>query len=102
MATRPFKAIIVGGGIAGLTLAIMFQKFDIDYVVLESSDEIAAAVGAGIGLMPNGLLVLDQLGCYGAVHKVAHTGCVEDSYFRASNGESIVHTKEVRQKLEKR
>jgi 2-polyprenyl-6-methoxyphenol hydroxylase-like FAD-dependent oxidoreductase len=59
-----FKVVIAGGGIAGLTLAIMLEKFDIDYVILESYSKIAPPVGASVGLFPNGLRILDQLGCY--------------------------------------
>lgn len=61
---RPFKVVIVGGGFAGLSLAIMLEKFDIDYVLLESRDEIAPAIGAGIAVCPNGCRILDQIGCY--------------------------------------
>ncbi|KAI1471017.1 putative monooxygenase [Daldinia caldariorum] len=61
---KEFKVIIVGGGIAGLTLANMLEKFDLNYIILESHSEIAPQVGASIGLFPNGLRILDQLGCY--------------------------------------
>ncbi|KDN69092.1 putative FAD binding domain-containing protein [Colletotrichum sublineola] len=63
-ARKPFKVVIVGGGVAGLTLANMLQKFDIDFVVLESHGEVAPAVGASVGLLPNGLRILDQIGCF--------------------------------------
>ncbi|KAI0168937.1 FAD binding domain protein [Hypoxylon sp. FL1284] len=66
-----FKIIIIGGGIAGLTLANMLEVFDIDYVLLESHDEIIPPVGASLGLAANGLLVLDQLGIYDALFNVA-------------------------------
>ncbi|VUC20400.1 unnamed protein product [Clonostachys rosea] len=61
---RPFKVVIVGGGFAGLSLAIMLEKFDIDYVLLEARGEIAPAIGAGIAVCPNGCRILDQIGCY--------------------------------------
>lgn len=59
-----FKILIAGGGIAGLTLANMLEKFKIDYILLESQNEITPQVGASIGLLPNGLRILDQMGCY--------------------------------------
>ncbi|KAI0168098.1 FAD binding domain protein [Pestalotiopsis sp. NC0098] len=59
-----FRVVIVGGGVAGLTLANMLEKFDIDYIILESHGDIAPAVGASIGLFPNGLRILDQIDCY--------------------------------------
>lgn len=58
------RVLIVGGGIAGLTLANMLEKFGIDYLLFEAHGDIAPAVGASIGLFPNGLRILDQLGCY--------------------------------------
>ncbi|KAF4439565.1 FAD binding domain protein [Fusarium austroafricanum] len=65
-----FKLIIAGGGIAGLSLAIMLEKFDLDYILLEAYSDIAPAVGASIGMFPNGLRVLDQLGCYQPIRDV--------------------------------
>lgn len=59
-----FRVIIVGGGIAGLTLANALQHAGIDYVLLEARNEIAPQVGQSIGLGPNGSRILDQLGCY--------------------------------------
>ncbi|VUC24516.1 unnamed protein product [Clonostachys rosea] len=64
MAKDGFKVVIVGGGVGGLTLANMLEKFDIDYVILESHAEVAPQVGASIGMFPNGLRILDQIGCY--------------------------------------
>lgn len=58
-----FKVIIVGGSVAGLSLANMLEKFDIDYVLLEAYPTLAPQVGASIGLLPNGLRILDQIGC---------------------------------------
>ncbi|KAL3418739.1 FAD binding domain-containing protein [Phlyctema vagabunda] len=66
-----FKVIIVGGSVAGLSLANMLEKFDIDYVLLEAYPQIAPQVGASIGLLPNGLRILDQLGCYERILEVA-------------------------------
>jgi 2-polyprenyl-6-methoxyphenol hydroxylase-like FAD-dependent oxidoreductase len=58
---KDFKVIIAGGGIAGLTLANMLEKFDIQYVLLEAYSAIAPPVGASIGLVPNGLRIMDQI-----------------------------------------
>jgi 2-polyprenyl-6-methoxyphenol hydroxylase-like FAD-dependent oxidoreductase len=66
-----FKVIIVGGSVTGLTLANLFQKLGIDYVVLEAYGSIAPQVGASIGLHPNGLRILDQLDCYEDIRKLA-------------------------------
>ncbi|KAG9231680.1 putative monooxygenase [Amylocarpus encephaloides] len=63
-ANKTLKILIAGGGVAGLTLATMLEKFEIEYLVLESHGEIAPAVGASIGLFPNGLRILDQIDRY--------------------------------------
>ncbi|KAK1856057.1 FAD binding domain protein [Colletotrichum chrysophilum] len=65
------KIIIVGGSVAGLSLANMLEKFDIDYTILEAYSQIAPQVGASIGLLPNGLRILDQLGCYERLREAA-------------------------------
>lgn len=57
-----YEVIIAGGGIAGVTLALMFEKLGISYFLLEGRDTLESDRGAGIGLQPNGLRVLDQLG----------------------------------------
>lgn len=59
-----FKVIIVGGSIAGLTLANILERYGIDYVVLEKHDDIAPQLGASLGLLPHGSRILDQLGIY--------------------------------------
>ncbi|KAB8268882.1 hypothetical protein BDV30DRAFT_230298 [Aspergillus minisclerotigenes] len=64
MSSKSFKVIIAGGSIAGLSLALMLEKNGIDFLVLEAYPSIAPQVGASIGLLPNGLRILDQLGCY--------------------------------------
>ncbi|KAF9879491.1 hypothetical protein CkaCkLH20_03034 [Colletotrichum karsti] len=66
MATQNTKSqvIIVGGGITGLVLALMLQHSGVDYVLLEAYDSVTPNVGASIGLFPNGLRILDQLGLF--------------------------------------
>ena len=54
------KAIIVGGGIGGLTLATAFEKIGLDYIVLEQASEIKE-VGAGVTIWSNGLNCLKEL-----------------------------------------
>lgn len=85
MASKNFKVIIVGGSIAGLSLALMLEKNGIDFVVLEGYPDIAPQVGASIGVLPNGLRVLDQLGCYEKVIETAEHS-VNKVVFRDSQG----------------
>lgn len=85
MVSKPFKVIIVGGSIAGLSLALMLEKTGIDFVVLEGYPNIAPQVGASIGVLPNGLRILDQLGCCDEVIDRAEYP-VEKVLFRDSHG----------------
>ncbi|KAF9437964.1 hypothetical protein BGZ76_010418, partial [Entomortierella beljakovae] len=55
------RVIIVGGGIGGLTLANMFEKTDIEYVILERATRIKA-LGSSLGLDASSLPVMEQLG----------------------------------------
>jgi NADH dehydrogenase FAD-containing subunit len=71
--SNAFRVVVVGGGVAGLTLAnaleviihhvnrpdrmhIMLtvdQKANVDYVLLERRNEVFPQVGASIGVFPN-------------------------------------------------
>ncbi|KAL9123289.1 MAG: hypothetical protein Q9187_000161 [Circinaria calcarea] len=94
------RVIIVGGGVAGLTLANALQHADIDYVLLESRSVIAPQLGASIGLAPNGCRILEQLSCYGELEKLteplvsagnhAENG---DDIFPRYDGFQLVHTR---------
>jgi 2-polyprenyl-6-methoxyphenol hydroxylase-like FAD-dependent oxidoreductase len=55
------RAIIIGGGIGGLTTAIALQKAGIEAHVYERASQICE-VGAGISLWTNAIRVLDALG----------------------------------------
>ena len=59
-----FRVLIVGGGIAGLTLAKCLESLGIDFLLLEKRGEIAPEVGASIGFNSNGNRINDQLGVY--------------------------------------
>jgi 2-polyprenyl-6-methoxyphenol hydroxylase-like FAD-dependent oxidoreductase len=55
------KVGIIGGGIGGLTLALALHQKKIPFTLFEAAPEIRA-VGAGILLGPNAMLLLDRLG----------------------------------------
>lgn len=55
------EVLIVGGGLAGLTLANYLRRTDLGVTVVERADEWRAG-GYGIGLWGDGLAVLDDLG----------------------------------------
>jgi 2-polyprenyl-6-methoxyphenol hydroxylase and related FAD-dependent oxidoreductases len=64
MESSPLKVVIVGGSITGLTLAHCLLRNGIDFVLLESRDEICPQEGAALGMLPNGSRILDQLGIF--------------------------------------
>ncbi|KAG0363257.1 hypothetical protein BG005_001990 [Podila minutissima] len=59
--TTDLKILIVGGGIAGLTLATLLEKAGIDYQVFERAAAIRP-LGSVIAIGPNILPVIEQLG----------------------------------------
>jgi 2-polyprenyl-6-methoxyphenol hydroxylase-like FAD-dependent oxidoreductase len=63
--------VIVGGGIGGMTAALLFADIGAQVTLLERVD-VPAAVGAGILLQPNGLAVLTALGLGGALAEAGH------------------------------
>ncbi|KAK7698211.1 hypothetical protein SLS64_012781 [Diaporthe eres] len=96
------KIIIAGGSVTGLSLANMLEKFDIDYVILEAYPQIAPQVGASIGLLANGLRILDQLGCYERLREAAGN-YYHRAFFRDNKGNVLVSTKDatVSERMEK-
>ncbi|KAG0251059.1 hypothetical protein DFQ27_009028 [Actinomortierella ambigua] len=61
MAPPGFKVIIAGAGISGLSLAIMLERQNVEYVILERYSSFTA-LGSGISLSPQVLRVYEQLG----------------------------------------
>ncbi|HYQ69909.1 FAD-dependent monooxygenase [Actinophytocola sp.] len=55
------RAVVIGGGIVGLTSGLALRRAGIDVVICERAPEIRAA-GAGLGLWANALAVFDELG----------------------------------------
>lgn len=94
-----FKVVIVGASIAGLTLANLLQKFDIDFVVLEAHGVVAPQVGASIGFHPNGLRILDQLGCYEDILKIS--AAADKTTIRTEDGR-ILHSHSTSKHVEER
>ena len=86
-----YRVAIVGGGIAGLTLALALEKQDIDYILFESQDSLTPDRGASVGLQPNGLRILDQLGLIDEIEK--HTGTLQRWRHLDGEGELISEIK---------
>jgi 2-polyprenyl-6-methoxyphenol hydroxylase-like FAD-dependent oxidoreductase len=55
------RAVVIGGGIVGLTSGLALRRAGIEVVIYEQAPEIRAA-GAGLGLWANALAVFDELG----------------------------------------
>lgn len=63
-----FKVVIAGGSLVGLSLALVFERMGVEYVLLEKG-ELAPQLGASIGLHPQSLKILDQLGVWEDIKK---------------------------------
>jgi 2-polyprenyl-6-methoxyphenol hydroxylase-like FAD-dependent oxidoreductase len=61
---QPCRVVIIGGSVAGLSLANMLEQVGIDFVVLESHKQIAPQLGARIAIYPHFARILDQIGCW--------------------------------------
>lgn len=77
---KPFRVIIVGGGVAGLTLANSLQRAKIDYLLLEARNEVAPPAGASIAIGANGARILDQIGALDEVLDVSTPSDFFESY----------------------
>jgi 2-polyprenyl-6-methoxyphenol hydroxylase-like FAD-dependent oxidoreductase len=95
---KSFRVLIAGGGVAGLALANMLERFNIDYLILEAHDEIAPQVGASIGLFPNGLRILDQIDCYEPLLKFRMDSA--QASVRDRTGKAISHTHKFTKQIE--
>lgn len=82
-----YQVAILGGGIAGLTLALILERLGISFTLWESHSTISPDIGAGIGLLPNGFRILDQLGLLDQIEKL--TVPLETWYHIDENGEPI-------------
>ena len=87
----PFRVIVVGAGVAGLTAAHALRKAHIDHVVLERGSDPAPPTGASIAIYPHGARILEQIGCLDA----AKNGCVPMEGFvnRMPDSRAIVDSK---------
>ncbi|KAL2143755.1 hypothetical protein VTI28DRAFT_10052 [Corynascus sepedonium] len=65
------RVVIVGAGVAGLTLANALEQAGVDYVLLERRSEVAPQIGASIGIFPSAARILDQLGAWKGVSEAA-------------------------------
>ena len=60
------RAMVIGGGIGGLTAAVALRRAGVEAVVFEKAGELRE-IGAGISLWANAMKALQKLGLYEAV-----------------------------------
>lgn len=77
------KALIIGGGIGGLTTAIALKQRGISFEVYEAAEEIKA-IGAGIWLGPNAMNMYEKLGI--AERIKACSICLKKAYIKDYKG----------------
>jgi len=83
-----FKVIIAGGSICGLALANCLQYANIDFVLLESREQIGLHPGASMSIEPPGARILDQLGVYAELEK--HLVQTPETVLRDSRGRKFI------------
>ncbi len=89
MTSQDFKAIIIGGSVAGLTLAHAFRAASIPFTLLEARDTISPQLGASLVIMPNGARILDQLGLYEKMKNSFMCGMKKDYTIRGGDGKLV-------------
>jgi len=85
---KKFKVAIVGGGVCGLTCAIALSRWgaeNLDVDVYEAAPEFSE-VGAGIGLGPNSIRILQEIGVLDVLVNSSQENCVDNQWFRYRSG----------------
>lgn len=95
----PFKVLIIGGGVAGLSLAIMLEAYGFEYELLEKHSDVAPKLGAGVGLTPNGARILDQIGVWDLMCE--HASPVNDGTALSPEGQTVIFNPYMGEWLEK-
>ncbi|KAI6086548.1 FAD binding domain protein [Hypoxylon rubiginosum] len=67
----PFRVIVIGAGVAGLTASHCLQRAGINHVVLEKHREAVPTEGASITIYPQVVRILHQIGCGEAIIKAS-------------------------------
>ncbi|KAI0424554.1 kynurenine 3-monooxygenase [Xylaria sp. FL1042] len=85
LSTPPSEVAIIGGGLAGLTLALALHHHGIPSTVYEARSE-SYNHGGGLMLSPNALRALDQIGAYKRLGEMSLH--FDKLYFKNDNNET--------------
>lgn len=85
------KAVVIGGGIGGLTAGIALHREGWEVSVLERAPKLEP-VGSGLAIAVNGLRALDTLGLGDAVRRLSRVQ--GQAGIRAADGRWLTHTTE--------
>ena len=84
---KKIKVVIVGAGIAGLSLANILKRADVDFVILEAHGDFSRPVGGSYGIWPNAARILDQIDCWTDIQSSCSP--IEANHIRLPNGGPI-------------
>lgn len=84
---EPFRVIVIGAGIVGLSLSHALQLANIDHVVLEKHEKIVSLKGAALTIWPAVARIFDQFGILDKISKT--TTPIDNSYKRWPDGSLI-------------
>lgn len=76
-AKKDFEVAIVGGGIAGLTLAIALHHRDVNVCIYEQAPKFGE-IGAGVSFSPNAIQAMKI--CHPGIHKAFEDVCTRNQW----------------------
>ncbi|KAG0308274.1 hypothetical protein BGZ98_008445 [Dissophora globulifera] len=82
------KVLIIGAGMGGVTLALLLEKANIDYEIYERAKELKA-VGSAIGIAPNVMPMMEQLGLLDDIKNIYQVFKQMDVYNESPDGETL-------------
>ncbi|TCD68113.1 hypothetical protein EIP91_011566 [Steccherinum ochraceum] len=82
---KDFKVAIIGGGVCGLTCAIALAKQGVPVEIFEATTKFRE-IGAGLGLGPNSIRVLRELGVWDDVHAASGESGMNMAVYRYTSG----------------
>ena len=75
--TKDFEVAIVGGGIAGLTLAIALQQRNINFKIYEQAPKFGE-IGAGVSFSPNAVRAMKK--CHQGIYEAFEKVCTRNEW----------------------